>query len=447
MAKKILIVGGVGGGATVAAQIRRANKEDEIILLEKGGHVSFSNCGMPYYIGGTIENRDAILYSKEKFSEKFQVEVRTFTEVTAIDRSNKEITYCSKTGNHQETYNTLILSPGASAVMPSIKGMNRERTFSLHTIPDMDAIHAYIETNQPKSAAVIGGGFVGLEMIENLHAKGITCKLIDRSEQVMNVIDADMARIVQEYLTKKNIEVRLNDGLHHFSNDGKLLHVNSGGTIQADLTIMAVGIRPNTKLAVDASLEIGKTGAILVNTFMQTSDPSIYALGDVVETKDPITGHGRNIALAGPAHRQAFVIANHLNGKPITYNGTYGTNILKLFDLTIGSTGHNSDSLEAYGKSYDVATLQSLSNASYYPGADKLWIKVLFDKQHGTILGGQVVGHAGVDKRLAVLATAIKGKLTVFDLSDLELGYAPPYSSPKDPINILGYKASSKLEQ
>nr|WP_231378674.1 MULTISPECIES: CoA-disulfide reductase [Virgibacillus] len=447
LTQKILIIGGVGGGATVAAQIRRDNQDAEIIIFEKGEYISFSNCGMPYYIGNKIPNREDILYATGDFQAKYQVDVRVHAEVTAIQRTTKEIEYRQDSQIHTESYDTLILSPGASAVAPSFNGMDMKRTFCLHSIPDMDAIHSFIEQEKPTSAAIIGAGFIGLEMVENLYSKGIDCTLIDQSSQVMNIVDSDMAQMIEDHLKKNNVTVVLNDALYYFSNQGQTLHLNGGTSIQADMTILAIGVKPNTKLAEDASLAIGDTGAIKVNAFMQTNDPNIYALGDVVETKDAIIDIPRNIALAGPAHRQAFIIASHIKGQQIPYKGTLGSNILKLFDLTIGSTGLNTDRLKSLNRDYETATLKTMSNASYYPGSGEIWLKVLFSKQDGKIYGAQVVGFAGVDKRLAVLATAIKGNLTVTDLPELELAYAPPYSSPKDPINVLGYKASSKLEE
>lgn len=447
MAQKIVIVGGVGGGATTAAQIRRNDKQSEVILFDKGSHISFSNCGMPYYIGGTVEERDDLLISTDKFSEKYQVDVRTNSEVTFINRKKKRVQYKKENDIQEESYDKLILSPGAEAVVPNIDGLEVTRTFTLHTIPDMDAIHSFINTEKPKTAAIVGAGFIGMEVVENLHALGIKCTVIDRSEQVMKLVDKDMASIIEDHLNEKNVDVILNEGLDSFSDNGKSLHLTSGKTVQADMTILAVGIKPNTKLAIDAELKIGNTGAIYVNDFLQTTDPDIYALGDAVETKDQITQAPRSIALAWPAHRQAYIIASHLNGETISYNGTLGSAILKIFDLTVGATGNNRTRLKQQGFTSKEATLKTFSNARYYPGSDRVWLKILFDEKTGAIYGGQVVGFAGADKRLAVLATAIKGNLTVADLTELELAYAPPYSSSKDPINILGYKAASLLEQ
>ncbi|WP_042225044.1 CoA-disulfide reductase [Oceanobacillus manasiensis] len=448
MKQRIVIVGGVGGGATVAAQIRRTDKEAEIHLFEKGSYVSFSNCGMPYYLGGVLDSREDILYPAEEFEEKFSLHVHTETEVTKIAREQKQITFQKQFNSIQEgtlSYDKLILSPGAHALCPEIDGMNDERTFTLHTISDMDTIDQFIERHQPATAAVVGGGFIGLEMVENLHARGIHCTVIDRGDQVAKLVDIDLAEHVSAHLAEKNVDVKLDDGLSSFSNDGKKLHLESGSTIDAEMTILAIGIRLNTQLAVDSKLKIGNTGAIAVNEFMQTSDPDIYALGDVVETFDSITGADRHVALAWPAHRQAFIIASHLTNEKIAYQGTMGTSILKAFDLTLGSTGHTSTTLKQAGYTFKEAVLQAHSNASYYPGSDKLWIKILFDEVTGLLYSGQVVGYAGADKRLAVLATAIKGKLTVYDLQELELGYAPPFSSSKDPLNILGYKAAAML--
>jgi len=447
MTQKIIIVGGVGGDATVAAQIRRQDRTSEVILFDKGNHISFSNCGMPYYIGEVVENREDLLVEAEAFAEKYGVIVRTNAEVTAIHRSKKQIQYKDHDGVHTETYDKLILSPGADPIVPVISGLNTDRTFTLHTIPDMDNIYTFIQNNKPKHVAVIGAGFIGLEMVENLRAIGLDCTIIDRSEQVMKLVDKDMANLIETHLTAKGVHVILNNGLDSFSNDGKTLHLTSGKTVQADMTILAVGIKPKSALAVGASLALGNKEAITVNEYMQTSDPNIYALGDAVETKDFLTDSNRYAALAWPAHRQAFVIASHLQKIKIPYRGTLGSAILKAFDLTVAATGHTTSSLENLGYSFKEVTLDTYSHAGYYPGSEKLSLKILFDSKNGTIYGAQGVGLAGVDKRLAVLTTAIKGKLTVADLPELQMAYAPPYSSPEDPVNIIGYKAVAMLEK
>ncbi|SFB16030.1 NADPH-dependent 2,4-dienoyl-CoA reductase, sulfur reductase [Lentibacillus halodurans] len=446
MSKIVVIVGGVAGGANVAAQLRRDDQESEIILFDKGEHIAFSTCGMPYYIGGVVDKREHLLVNADQFAEKYNVNVQTNTEVTFIDRGNKQITYRNKTGKQRKSYDKLVLSPGASAIKPDLKGTDDERVFTLHSIPDMDAIHNFIQTKKPRTCAIIGAGFVGLEMVENLKALGIDCTVVDRSEQVMKLVDQDMASIIEDHLKAKDVQLILNDQLDSFSNNSKTLHLNSGKILQADMTILAAGIRPNTKLARDSELEIGSTGAIKVNEYMQSSDPDIYALGDAVQTNNPLTGSPRHVALAGPAHRQAFVVAAHLNSDEIEYAGTLGSAIFKVFDMTVGSTGLNKAVLDHLKIGYIEITHETLSHAGYYPGAENICIKILFDEKTGRLYGAQVIGEEGVDKRLAVLATAMKAGLTVRGLPELELGYAPPYSSPKDPVNVIGYKAEKALE-
>lgn len=446
MTKRILIVGGVGGGATVAAQIRRKDKEATIILFEKDDEIAFSNCGMPYYIGDVVETRDKLLVSADGFSKKYDVDVRLQSKVTDIERPSKTIQIQSEQRTYTETYDKLILAPGASPIKPNMKGMQPENTFTLRTIPDMDRIQSYIDAEKPKTAAVIGAGFIGLEMVENLRAIGIECTLINRSEQVMKIVDQDMATMIQEEMEDNGVRVLLNDEVVSFSNNGKALHLNSGETVDSDITILAVGIQPNTSLAQNASLERGMKGTIAVNAFMQTNDKDIYALGDAVEIKDFQNGAPRHIALAGPAHRQAYIIASHLAGEPIPYKGSTGASILKVFDLTVAASGNISHTLKEQDYPFEETTLHSYEHAGYYPGSQKLTLKILFDANSGIIYSAQVVGFGGVDKRHAVLATAMKGNMTVYDLAELELAYAPPYSSPKDPINILGYKAIAQLE-
>ncbi|MFZ3580006.1 CoA-disulfide reductase [Virgibacillus sp. DJP39] len=445
MPNKILIVGGVGGGATVAAQIRRSDRDATIIIFDKGEHIAFSNCGMPYYIGDVVNERDDLLRDSDDFADKYNVQLNLHSEVVEIDRTGKKITYINNHQEFQETYDTLILAPGAHAIVPDLKGLRNEITFSLHTIPDMDAIHRFIKDSKPNHCAIIGAGFVGLEMVENLYRLGIDCTLIDRSKQVMKLVDPDMAVMIEDHVKAKGVHLILNDGIDSFTNEGKTLHLDSGKVVQADMTILAVGIAPNTKLATDAGLDVGNdTGAITVNEFMQTNDPHIFALGDVVETKDFLTQTPRHVALAWPAHRQAFIIASYLQKDKVPYKGTLGSAILKVFDLTVATTGHNAASLNQLGIVYQEITHEALTHAGYYPGVDKIRIKVLSRKTNGQLLGAQVIGEGGVDKRLAVLATAIRSGLSVTELAELELAYSPPYSSPKDPINVIGYKAMEK---
>ncbi|SDR10296.1 NADPH-dependent 2,4-dienoyl-CoA reductase, sulfur reductase [Virgibacillus subterraneus] len=447
MTNQIIIVGGVGGGATAAAQIRRVDKESEIILFDKGNYVAFSNCGMPYYIGGTVDERDDLLVDNHEFAKKYDINLKTDSEVVSINREQKQIEYKNNGAIQHETYNKLVLSPGASAIEPNLKGLNPKQTFTLHTIPDMDDIYAFINEHKPRTCAIIGAGFVGLEMVENLKSLDIECTVVDRSKQVMKLVDEDMATIIQDHLKAKGVNLILEDGLDSFTNNGSTLHLNSGKSIQADMTILAVGIKPNTKIAEDSSLDIGETGAIKVNEYMQTNDPDIYALGDVVETQDYLTDTPRHVALAWPAHRQAFIIANHLQDNDLAYKGTQGSAIFKVFDLSVAVSGYSSHALNKLAIPFKEVTHESLSHAGYYPGAEKISMKILFEENNGQILGAQVIGEDGVHKRLAVIATAMKGKISVEDLAELELGYAPPYSSPKDPINIIGYKAGSMMDK
>lgn len=446
MQRRIVIAGGVGGGATVAAQIRRQDKEASIILLEKDNEIAFSNCGMPYYIGEVIDDREKLLVSSEGFSEKYQVDVRLQSEAVGIQREDKRVQVCDTSGVYSEAYDKLILAPGASPNRPAIAGMQSENTFILRTIPDMDEIKAYIQKEKPKSAVIVGAGFVGLEMAENLHAAGLECTLIDRSKQVMKLVDADMAELIQDHMKQKGVTIRLKDGLASFSDQGKTLHLNSGGTIQADMTILAAGIKPNTAIAKEAGLDLGIKDTIKVNDYMQTNDADIYALGDAVQTNDFLSGEARHTALAGPAHRQAYIIARHFSGSHVQYRGTIGASILKAFDLTVAASGNNESALKRIGWNYEKTTLNAREHAGYYPDARKLTLKILFDPNTGLIYSGQAIGFGGADKRHAVLATAVKGHMTIYDLADLELAYAPPYSSPKDPINILGYKAIAQVE-
>ncbi|GAB4074438.1 CoA-disulfide reductase [Barrientosiimonas marina] len=447
MARKIMIVGGVAGGANVAAQLRHDDSEAEITLFDKGEHIAFSTCGMPYYIGDVVEERDHLLVSPDKIAQKYNSHVYTQTEVTAIDRTNKLLTYRDASGTQQTAYDKLVLTPGASAVKPDFAGMNEERVFTLHTISDMDAIKDYVDTYKPQSCAIVGAGFVGMEMVENIQALGLDCTLINHSRHVMKLVESDMASDIEDHIQEKGVRLLLNEGLASFSDDGTTLNLESGKPIQADMTILAVGIKPNTELAEASGLTTGETGGIHVNSYMQTNDPDIYALGDAVETPDVVTGKPRHVALAGPAHRQAAIAASHINGRREPYKGIQGTAIFKVFDLSVGTTGLNKAALDDLGINYQEVTHESRAHAAYYPGAEKVRLKLLFDAKDGRLYGAQAVGKEGVDKRLAVLATALKANLPVHELPDLELGYAPPYSSPKDPVNVIGYKAASKLPE
>lgn len=450
MSKKIVIVGGVAGGATAAARLRRLDEQSHIVLFERGEHISFANCGLPYYIGDVIQNRDALLVQTvEGMSKKFNLDIRNLSEVTAIDPARKTISVTHvKTGErYEESYDVLILSPGAKPIKPPIVGIEEaEALFTLRNIPDTDRIKNYVDQQQPKRAVVVGGGFIGVEMAENLHERGVHVSLIELGNQVMAPVDYEMAAIIQQHMVDKGMELVLEDGVHHFEDKGTKVVLNSGKTIETDMIILAIGVQPESSLAKDAGLELGIRGAIKVSDTLQTSNPDIYAIGDAIEVTDYINGQPTVIPLAWPANRQGRLVADRIYGYDVRYKGTMGTSIAKIFDLTVAATGNNEKTLKRVGLEYEVVHVHPNSHAGYYPGASPISLKLIFDKKTGKIYGAQAVGRDGVDKRIDVIATAIKGGLTVMDLPDLELSYAPPYSSAKDPVNMAGYVASNIVE-
>ncbi|SCJ97608.1 Coenzyme A disulfide reductase [uncultured Clostridium sp.] len=450
MSKKVLIVGGVAGGASTAARLRRINEEAKIIMFEKGEYISFANCGLPYYIGGTINDRSKlIVQTVEAMEDKFNMDIRNFSEVTKINRDNKTVEVKNaKTGEvYEESYDILVLSPGANPIKPPIPGIKEcDNLFTLRNIPDTDAIKAHVDNTNPKSAVVIGGGFIGLEMAENLVDRGVNVTLVEMANQVMAPIDYEMACIVHEHLLYKGVNLILEDGVNSFLNNGKKVKLNSGKEIDSDLLILSIGVAPESKIARDAGLEVNKRKAIVVDERMKTSDDSIYALGDAVEVKDFVTGVPTMAPLAWPANRQGRIVADNIAGRNAKYNGTLGSSVAKVFDLTVAATGNNEKSLKAKSVEYKAIHIHPGSHAGYYPGAFPISLKLIFSPKDGKILGAQAVGIDGVEKIIDVLATAIKGSLTVFDLPDLELCYAPPYSSAKDPVNMVGYYATNLLE-
>ncbi|UYZ21594.1 CoA-disulfide reductase [Mesobacillus jeotgali] len=450
MAKKVVIVGGVAGGATTAARLRRLDEQTEIVMIERGEYISFANCGLPYYIGGAIQERDALLVQTvEGMSKKFNMDIRNLSEVTRIDRERKVVEIKNlKTGEtYEESYDVLVLSPGASPIKPPIPGINEaEALFTLRNIPDTDKIKAYVDEQQPKKATVIGGGFIGVEMAENLWERGVEVTLVEMADQIMAPIDFEMASILHQHLREKGVKLVLEDGVKSFEKNGKVINLNSGKQIDTDLVILAIGVAPENKLAKEAGLELGLRGAIRVNERLQTADESIYAIGDAIEVKDYINGQATHIPLAWPANRQGRIVADHINGIDSKYQGTLGTSIAKVFDMTVAATGNNEKTLKRLGISYDVVHVHPSSHAGYYPGAFPIALKLIFDRETGRIFGAQAVSYDGADKRIDVLATAIKGGMTIFDLPDLELAYAPPYSSAKDPVNMAGYAAKNIAE-
>ncbi|MEZ9035107.1 CoA-disulfide reductase [Vibrio cyclitrophicus] len=467
---KIVIIGGVAGGASAAARARRLSEEAEIIMFERGPFVSFANCGLPYHIGGDIEDRSKLLLqTPESFLARFNVDARVMNEVTSIDRTNKTVTVKNLVdGSHySESYDFLLLSPGASAVVPPISGINNPLTHSLRNIPDMDRIIETIQMNKPEHATVVGGGFIGLEMMEAFHQLGIKTSLIEMADQVMTPVDREMAGFAHAEIREKGIDLKLGVALEsvkyipnehiasfdsgesekHQHLEGELeLTLNNGETLTTDILIMAIGVRPETKLAQEAGLQLGAFGGIYTNEFMQTSDPSIYSVGDAIEDKDFVTGEQTLVPLAGPANRQGRMAADNMLGRQEAYQGTQGTAICKIFDLAVASTGKNEKQLKQSGISYEKVYVHTASHASYYPGAQVVSFKMLFDPKTGKILGAQAVGKDGVDKRIDVMAVAQRAGMTVDQLQHLELTYAPPYGSAKDVINQAAFVANNIIK-
>jgi CoA-disulfide reductase len=448
MSKKIVIVGGVAGGATAAARLRRIDETSTIVLIERGEHISFANCGLPYYIGETIKDRKKLLVQTvEGMSKKFNLDIRNLTEVIGINRETKTVSVKNLQSNevYEESYDTLILSPGARPIVPNIEGLaDAKNVFTLRNIPDTDKIKSFVDDQKPQRAVVIGGGFIGLEMAENLAERGVKVTVVELGKQVMAPIDYEMASIIHSHLIDKGVDLVLEDGVKAFKNNGNTIELASGKQICTDMSIMSIGVSPENQIAVMAGLDVGQRGGIQVNEYLQTTkDSDIYAIGDAIEVKDYINGNAAMIPLAGPANRQGRIVANNIYGKNEKYKGTLGTSIAKVFDLTVAATGINEKQLKQLGKNYQAVHIHPSSHAGYYPGAAPIALKLLFNPKDGSIYGAQAVGEDGVDKRIDVIATAIKGDLNVFDLTEVELSYAPPFSSAKDPVNMAGYVATN----
>ncbi len=449
---KILIVGGVAGGATAAARLRRMDEKAQIILFERGEYVSYANCGLPYYIGGTISERDRLfVQTVDGFINRFNIDIRVKSEVTGIDLINKTIKVhdIAANRNYTESYDKLIISTGAEPIRPSMPGIDDHRIFSLRNVPDMDKIKGYINQHKPKRAVVVGGGFIGLEMVENLHDAGLDITLIEKSNQVMAPIDFSMASIVHRHLIQKNVSLLLEEGVARFDSieDGISVVLESGAKVIADMIILSIGVRPEVKLAKEAGLELGSMGGIKVDDYMQTSDSSVYALGDATEVFNPIIDKHTLVPLAGPANKQARIVAdNILEGNRYKYNGTIGTSIAKVFDLTVAATGTSSKLLNRENIEHISSYTHGSSHAGYYPEALPLSIKIIFSPKDGKLLGAQVVGYDGVDKRIDLFAQVIKKGGTIYDLQEIEHAYAPPYSSAKDPVNMAGFVAENILK-
>ena len=449
--KKIVIVGGVAGGATAAARLRRLDEKAEIILIERGDYISYANCGLPYHIGDVIKSRDALLVSTpEMMKSRFNIDVRTGNEVTAIDRKGKSVHVKCKDGSeYDESYDTLVISTGSSPLKPKIPGIESELIQTLWTVPDTDRIRSIAMESGIKSAAVIGGGFIGLEVAENLHAVGLDTTLIEAADQVMPPIDYEMAELLHEHIEDKGVHMHLSDGVASFeeieeSGQKKIIiKLQSGAEIVTEFVVLSIGLRPNSELAREAGLKLNERGGVVVDGMMRTNDKNIYALGDIAEIEDFTTKDRMQYQLAGPANKEGRIVANNIMGAKEEYEGTQGTSIAKVFDLAIGMTGKSEKALIASGMKrgvdYDYVIITQNHHAGYYPGAQPLIIKVIFTPDGEKILGSQIVGAEGVDKRIDVISVAARLGAKATDLAKLELTYAPPYSSAKDPVNMAGF--------
>ena len=459
VSKKILIIGGAAGGATAAARLRRLNEFAEIIIIEKSGYVSYANCGLPYYIGGKIKDKKSLtLQTPESFKRRFNVEVRVNQEVLSIDRAQKKLTVkrlAEEKGSgetaftpetYTETYDNLIIATGAYPNIPAIPGIDLAGIFSLRNMEDTFAMDEYIAQRKPLTALIAGAGATGLELAENLTLKGIKVTVLQGAGQILTYFDKDMAAVLHSHLKEKGVDIKLNTRLAAFEECGgegqgsRLCAITQEGeTYPCDMAVMALGVTPQSDLALAAGLEVGVKGAIVTDEHMRTSDEAIYAVGDVVQIKEFVTKQYANIALAGPANKQARVAADNIFAIPSSYKGSQSTSIIKVFDLTAATTGLNFTQAKAASYDCDYAVITSSSHASYYPGAESMTVKAVFERESGKILGAQIIGKEGVDKRIDIIATAIRASMSAYDLTELDLAYAPPYSSAKDPVNMIGY--------
>jgi len=448
-AKKIRIVGGVAGGASFAARMRRLDEHAIITMYDKGDFISFANCGLPYHIGNVIRNRDElIIQTPEQFNARFNIEVRINSEVIAVSPEKKEITVKHGSSETIEPYDILMLTPGSIPVRPPIPGIDLPNIYTLRTIPDMDRIKKIAHDKESGHAVVIGGGFIGLETAENLRHLGIDVTLVEMAEQVFAPADREMAELLHQELHKNGITLITGNGVGSFSansDDTLQIMLSDGTLLTADFTVLAIGVRPDTAFLQGTGIALNKQGAIIVDEDMRTNIPDIYAVGDAIEVTDYVSGTKASIPLAGPANRQARIAADNVCGKPTTYKNTQGTSICKVFDLTAAVTGLNEKNAKKHGIAFKKSYTHSASHASYYPGAAVLSIKLLFSPENGRVLGAQIIGKDGVDKRIDVLAEAVRHTLTVTDLTELELAYAPPFGSAKDPVNMAGFVADNIL--
>ncbi len=448
---KYLIVGGVAGGATTAARLRRLDEHAEIIMFERGSYISYANCGLPYYVGGVISERDRLfVQTPQSFKATLNVDVRIEQEVISIDREAKSVSVRRKDGSqYSESYDKLVLSPGAEPLRPPIPGIQDEVIFTLRNVPDTDRIASFIDSHNVGHAVIVGAGFIGLEMAENLHHKGIKVTIVEMAEQVMTPLDYEMAAAVHQHLKTKNVEFYLKDAVNSFVREksGLQVRLKSGRSLSTDMVILSIGVRPDSKLAEDAGLELGINKGIKVNEYLQTSDPEIYALGDAIVYPNPITGIESHTYLAGPANKQGRMVADNIvNGNVRKYQGSISTAIAKVFDLTVGATGVSEKVLKKSSIPYVSSIIHAGSHAGYYPDALPMTIKIVFNPENGKLLGGQIVGFDGVDKRTDMLAHILKHGETIYDMQEIEHAYAPPFSSAKDPVNMAGLVAENIIK-
>jgi len=448
LTRKVLIIGGVAGGASAAARLRRLDESAEIIMFERGEHISFANCGLPYYVGGIIPERDSLLVQTPRaMQRRFNIDVRTFSEVVRIIPAEKKIRVRNllDDSTYEENYDYLVLSPGATPFKPPVPGIDLPNVFTVRNIPDSDQIKNWVSAERAATAVVVGGGFVGLEMAENLIHAGLKVALVEAGDQVMMPLDREMANIVHRYLRRRGIALYLSERMVSCEGEGRVKEVKlaGGGVLPADLVILGTGVLPEAELARDAGLTVGPTRGIAVNEYLQTSDPFIYAVGDAIQVQNFVSGMETMIPLAGPANKQGRIVADNICGRPSKYEGTLGTAIAKIFDMAVATTGLNEKTLKKMEQRYEVSYTHPAPYATYYPGGSFMSIKLIFDPENGKILGAQIVGYEGVDKRIDVLAACIRKGLNVFDLQELELAYAPPFSSAKDPVNMAGYVAGN----
>lgn len=446
---KVVIVGGVAGGASAAARLRRLDENAEIVMFEKGEFISFANCGLPYYVSGEIKEQSALtLQTPKSFNARFNVDVRILSEVIAINPDEKKVTVKKVVDGttYEESYDELVLSMGADPIRPNIKGIESNKVFTIRNIPDTLRLKEYVDYKKPQRAVVVGGGFIGLEIAENIKAVGVDVTIVEMSNQVIAPIDYDMAAEVHCHLRSKGVKLMLNSALEEIEEKDNALEVTiSGKKVETDMVVMAIGVKPESKMAVEAGIEVNSRGAIKVDSHMRTNIKNIYAIGDVIEITNFITKEKSYVPLAGPANKQGRIVADNICGLGTVYTGTQGSSVMKVFDITVASTGLNEKEAKRQGLDYGKVYTYSANHATYYPGASMMAIKTIYEKKTGKILGAQIVGRDGVDKRCDVYAVAIRANMTAYDLTNLELCYAPPYGSAKDPVNMAGYVIENTL--